>query len=109
MKSKAFWLLGLVAIAAMALAACGGAEEAPAAAPAPAAPAAAPAAPAGARTRGTRTCGTRATGSRTDSGSGRGAAYARTRNTDGAVGGNHYCGVRQCGYAAVPQCEGHLA
>ena len=39
MKSKAFWLLGLVAIAAMALAACGGAE-------APAAPAAAPAAPA---------------------------------------------------------------
>ena len=47
MKSKAFWLLGLVAIAAMALAACGGAEEAPAA-PAPAAPtaAAAPAAPA---------------------------------------------------------------
>jgi ABC-type transport system substrate-binding protein len=47
MKSKAFWLLGLVAIAAMAVAACGGAEEAPAAAPAPAAPtAAAPAAPA---------------------------------------------------------------
>ena len=47
MKSKAFWLLGLVAIAAMALAACGSAEEAPAAAPAPAAPAApAPAAPA---------------------------------------------------------------
>ena len=47
MKSKAFWLLGLVAIAVMALAACGGAEEAPAAAPAPAAPAApAPAAPA---------------------------------------------------------------
>ena len=45
MKSKAFWLLGLVAIAAMALAACGGAEEAPAA-PAPAAPAAAAAAPA---------------------------------------------------------------
>ena len=45
MKNKAFWLLGLVAIAAMALAACGGAEEAPAA-PAPAAPtaAAAPAA-----------------------------------------------------------------
>ena len=48
MKSKAFWLLGLVAIAAMAVAACGGAEEAPAAAPAPAAPAAAPAAPAAA-------------------------------------------------------------
>ena len=45
MKSKAFWLLGLVAIAAMALAACGGAEEAPAA-PAPAAPTAAAAAPA---------------------------------------------------------------
>ena len=46
MKNKAFWLMGLVAIAAMALAACGGAEEAPAA-PAPAAPAAAaPAAPA---------------------------------------------------------------
>ena len=46
MKSKAFWLLGLVAIAAMAVAACGGAEEAPAAAPAPAAPTAAAAAPA---------------------------------------------------------------
>ena len=46
MKSKAFWLLGLVAIAAMALAACGGAGEAPAAAPAPAAPPAAAAAPA---------------------------------------------------------------
>ena len=46
MKSKAFWLLGLVAIAAMALAACGGAGEAPAAAPAPAAPTAAAAAPA---------------------------------------------------------------
>ena len=45
MKSKAFWLLGLVAIAAMAVAACGGAEEAPAA-PAPAAPTAAAAAPA---------------------------------------------------------------
>ena len=45
MKSKAFWLLGLVAIAAMALVACGGAEEAPAA-PAPAAPTAAAAAPA---------------------------------------------------------------
>ena len=46
MKSKAFWLLGLVAIAAMAVAACGGAEEAPAAAPAPAAPTAAAPAPA---------------------------------------------------------------
>ena len=48
MKMKAIWLLGIVAIAAMALAACGGADE-PAAAPAPAAPAAsapAPAAPA---------------------------------------------------------------
>ena len=45
MKSKAFWLLGLVAIAAMAVAACGGAEEAPAAAPAPAAPTAAAPAP----------------------------------------------------------------
>ena len=50
MKSKAFWLLGLVAIAAMALAACGGAEEAPA----PAAPTAA-AAPGSACTRGTCT------------------------------------------------------
>ena len=44
MKSKAFWLLGLVAIAAMALAACGGAGEAPAA-PEPAAPSAAATAP----------------------------------------------------------------
>ena len=45
MKRKAFWLLGLVAIAALALVACGGADEQPApAAPAPAAPA--PAAPA---------------------------------------------------------------
>ena len=43
MKSKAFWLLGLVAVVAMVLVACGGADEAPAA-PAPAAPA--PAAPA---------------------------------------------------------------
>ena len=45
MKSKAIWLLGLVAIAAIALAACGGADETPAA-PAPAAPAAAAPAPA---------------------------------------------------------------
>ena len=48
MKSKAIWLVGLVAIAAVVLFACGGAEE-PAAAPEPAAPAPvapAPAAPA---------------------------------------------------------------
>ena len=52
MKIKATWLLGIVAIAAMALAACGGAGEEPAAAPeapaqsAPAQSAPAPAAPA---------------------------------------------------------------
>ncbi len=51
MKRKAFWLLGLIAIAAMAMVACGGAEEAPTpAAPAPSAPAPAPAAPAPAAT-----------------------------------------------------------
>ena len=43
MKSKAIWLVGVVAIAAVVLFACGGADE-PTAAPAPAAPA--PAAPA---------------------------------------------------------------
>ena len=45
MKSKAFWLVGLVAIAALVLFACGGADE-PAAAPEPSAPAPAPVAPA---------------------------------------------------------------
>ena len=81
MKSKAFWLLGLVAIAAMALAACGGAGEP--AAPEPAAPSAAATAPPAAAPALGRACGNDSAGFRRArcDGCAR-AAHARARDTD---------------------------